>query len=134
MRPRRDPLTLDKIVERLRTDRSFLHTSVWAAIAVSLLLVIVVIPPLVFSKPEINVDQGTTEKGTVRRILEEGIDQGPNGNQFHQRLEVDLKGGVVTIDRTEEEHDPHHLELNAGDKVLVTSSPSGANGERLYFV
>jgi hypothetical protein len=60
--------------------------------------------------------------GTVRRILEERIEPGPQGSTFHQRLEVELKGGVVTIDRTEEEHDPHHLELNPGQQVLVNSS------------
>ena len=72
MRPRRDPLTFDTIVERLKTDRSFLHGTVWAAIALALLLLIVVIPAIAFEKPETNVDQGTTEKGTVRRILESG--------------------------------------------------------------
>jgi uncharacterized membrane protein len=70
----------------------------------------------------------------VRRILEERTEPGPNGPQFHQRLEVELKGGVVTIDRTEEPNDQHHLELHAGQKVLVTSSPSGDSGERLYFI
>jgi uncharacterized membrane protein len=106
---------------------------VWGVIAAALLLVVVVIPSLAFEKPGSNVDQGTTEKGTVRRILEERVEPGPQGATFHQRLEVELKSGVVTIDRTEEEHDPRHLDLNAGQKVLVNSSP-GANGERLYFI
>ena len=106
----------------------------WGAIALSLLLLIVVIPSVVFGKAVTTVDQGTTEKGTIRRIVDEHVEQGPTGPQFHQRLEVELKSGIVTIDRTEEEHDPHHLELNVGQTVLVTSSPGGPDGQRLYFI
>jgi uncharacterized membrane protein len=126
-------VTFDSVVERLKTDRQFLHVSVGGAIAVALLLLIVVVPALLFDTPRANVDQGTTEKGTVTRILDEHFEEGPGGRELHQRLEVQLASGPVTIDRTESEHEAQHFDLKPGRKVLVSSSP-GAGNERLYFV
>ena len=100
----------------------------------ALFLVIVVIPYAMFDKPESAIDQGKTEKATVTRILEERVQQGPNGRELYQRLELQINGQPVAIERTVGENDTRNIEINADDKVLVTSAPAGANGETTYFI
>jgi uncharacterized membrane protein len=127
-------VTFDSIVERLKTDRGFLQLSVWGAIAVALLLIIVVIPYALFDKPESSIDQGKTDKATVTRILEERMQDSPNGPELYQRLELQVGTQPIVIERTAGKNDSRNFEINAGDRLLVTGAPSGPNGETVYFI
>jgi uncharacterized membrane protein len=87
-----------------------------------------------FDKPEPSIDQGTTEKATVTRVLEERTQDSPNGPELYQRLELQINGQPVVMDRTTGKNDSRNFEINAGDKLLVTGAPSGPNGETVYFI
>ena len=121
-------------IARLQSDRGFLQRCVWGAIAAVLFLTIVVVPFALFETPASRVDQGETQKGTIRRVLEERTETTPNGAELHQKLEVEVGGRLVVIDRTEGHHDAQRFDFNAGDRVLVTSSPPSAGSEQTYFI
>jgi uncharacterized membrane protein len=93
-----------------------------------------VVPAALFDKPASRIDQGETDKGTVRRILEERREDTPNGRTLQQRLEVEMDGRIVVIDRSESAQETRRLDLKPGDKVLVTTSIVSANGEPTYFI
>jgi uncharacterized membrane protein len=120
-------------LEKLPYERLTANLAVLTLLGVVLLATVVLAPAAFFEKPEVRQDLGETLRGTVRRVLSESRQPGPRGEELRQRLELQLEGDTVTIDRVQVEQDARRFDLNAGDKVLVNRS-EGFQGEQVYTV
>ncbi|MPZ48819.1 MAG: YibE/F family protein [Dehalococcoidia bacterium] len=113
-------------------DKLSVNLGVYVLIGVVILITTVLAPISgVFDTPEVQ-DQGETNVGTVTRVLEERVEQGPRGEQLFQRLEVRLGDETRVIENLQGSADPRSLHLEEGDRVLVTST-SGPEGD-LSFI
>ena len=106
----------------------------YGAVAAVLLVVIVVVPEAgVFDVPDLNPFSGETTEAMVLRVEEIDRTETEAGVLVQERIEVELDGGeVVAVERRTVAGDGLTLEVEAGDRVLVTASesPSGTS----YFI
>jgi uncharacterized membrane protein len=123
---------LSRLGDRISYARLSLNLLVYLTIAIVLFLITVVVPAVAFDVPEVDQGQGETQRATILRVLEERTEDGPRGRLRYQRLEVEVAGRVVEIEHSAGELDARQLDLEAGDRVLVSSPPGGP--EPRYFI
>jgi uncharacterized membrane protein len=106
----------------------------FAGLAAVLLLFIVVVPALgVFATPQVSPEQASLQQGTIRRVLEERIDESERGSTRRQTLEVALEEQIVIVKHARLALDAGPGRLGAGDKVLVQAS-LGPDDEVFYSI
>ncbi|HXH23196.1 MAG TPA: YibE/F family protein [Dehalococcoidia bacterium] len=103
----------------------------YTLIAAGMLALLVLIPAVAFETPEV-AGREQTRKATVRRVLEERLQAGPRGTETYQRLELDLDGEPILIERSFLPRDALAIKPGPGDRVLV-SRVDGPGGPA-YFI
>ncbi|MEX1254355.1 MAG: YibE/F family protein [Dehalococcoidia bacterium] len=114
------------------SPRLRLQVGVFAVIAAILFIVTYVIPATGAFDTSEPAEQGETQQGTVTRVLDEQVEQGPAGDIVHRTLEVRVGDRTVTVEQSYTEEDAMALDVDPGDKVLLQVS-EGPEGET-YFI
>ncbi|MEZ4552919.1 MAG: YibE/F family protein [Dehalococcoidia bacterium] len=113
---------------------SRVQAAVLAGIAVLLLLMTVVVPStLGFEVTHPDTPQGPTVQGRVIEMLSRETIPSERGPIERERLSVDIDGLQVLIERTRAEGDIGQLDVEAGDRVLL-SRLAGPDGDTYYIV
>ncbi|MGE0134857.1 MAG: YibE/F family protein [Dehalococcoidia bacterium] len=113
---------------------SRVQAAVLAGIAVLLLLMTVVVPStLGFEVTHPDTPQGPTVQGRVIEVLSRETIPSERGPIERERLSVDIDGLQVLIERTRAEGDIGQLDVEAGDRVLL-SRLAGPDGDTYYIV
>jgi uncharacterized membrane protein len=110
-------------------ERITVTGAVYILLAVALLTVTVLVPSAgIFDTPQVRSDTGSTYKARVISVLDETTRSTPAGEEFYQRLEVEVDGRRVEVEQTSVAGFSRHLDVGAGDAVLVTATQT-PNGE-----
>ena len=86
-----------------------------------------------FDVPRVPLGQGPTERGKVVAVHLLGTQTTPRGDVHGERIEVQIDGEVVTVERSRLESEADYLPINAGDEVLL-SATEGPNGVTYFIV
>ncbi|MGE0227280.1 MAG: YibE/F family protein [Dehalococcoidia bacterium] len=113
---------------------SRVQAAVFAGIA-ALLIVMTVVVPSAFGFEVTHPDspQGPTVQGRVIEVLSRETVPSERGPVERERLSVDIDGLRVLIERTRAEGDIGQLDVEAGDRVLL-SRLAGPDGDTYYIV
>jgi uncharacterized membrane protein len=111
-----------------------MHVFVLCCVAAGLLLTTIVIPSVAgFQIEHPDTPQGPTTKGRVDHVIERTTQQSARGEIEHERLAVDVDGRSVVIERTRATGDIGKLDVEAGDRVLL-SKVSGPDGDTYLII
>lgn len=110
------------------------QAAVFGGIALLLLAMTVVVPALAgFEVTHPDTPQGPTVQGRVLEVLSRETVPSERGAVEKERLSVDADGLRVVIERTRAEGDIGQLDVEAGDRVLL-SRVAGPDGDSYYIV
>ncbi len=107
---------------------------VFAGVALGLLAVAVVIPQVAgFEVPRTDSAQGPLVRGRVVDVIERTTIPSERGDLERERLAVEADGQSIVIERTRAEGDIGALDVEAGDRVLLSKAP-GPEGDQYFIV
>jgi uncharacterized membrane protein len=104
----------------------------YAAIAVAVIAVTLIIPTVAFDVPQIPSSQGPVRSGIVAAVEDLGVRPTERGEERSQRFHVLVEGERLTIERSNLLEETNVLKVEKGDEVLVASS-EGPDGNA-YFI
>ena len=113
---------------------SVVQLVVYAGVALGLLVVTVVIPRIAgFEVPRNDSAQGPLVRGRIVDVIERTTIPSDRGDLERERLAVEADGQPIVIERTRAEGDIGALDVEPGDRVLLSKAP-GPDGDQYFII